>query len=348
MISLKQATFKYWIKIYCYNNAFIRLIKHNIKCELLSNMMLLVCSPYILFNYWFTLLYEKLWGIKKVGKLMNADKEKHFKYEFAIVVISKNEGPYVREWIEFHRIAGADKFYFYDNDSDDDTEKKLNPYIKEGIVEYTKILGKGRQIKAYNDAIKRHKNECRWMAFIDMDEFLMPTDYGKKLNKVVEDIVYSAGGGAAGVGVNWAIYGTSGFKKKQTGLIIENYRYRAENEYYLNFHIKCVCNPRLVVNYISPHYPLYIRGGYSVKEAYGSRITGWGANRVIYKNLRINHYYTKSEEEYLKKCARGLGDRVGIYPEENFELYNKNDVYDFTISPYIIMVRERLKNISQL
>ena len=53
MFSLKQATFKYWIKIYCYNNAFIRLIKHNIKCELLSNMMLLVCSPYILFNYWF-------------------------------------------------------------------------------------------------------------------------------------------------------------------------------------------------------------------------------------------------------------------------------------------------------
>ena len=182
------------------------------------------------------------------------------------------------------------------------------------------------------------------MAFIDMDEYLMPAMPFKPLYKVVDEVVYAAGGGAAGVGVNWALYGTSGFTKKPQGLITENYTHRADNEYYLNVHIKCICNPRLVTNYISPHYPLYIRGGYTVKEAYGTRIIGWGANKIIYKNLRINHYYTKSVEEYAAKRARGLGDRAGVYNDEHFEKYDRNDVYDFNMKPYIEELKNRVNN----
>lgn len=348
MFSLKQATFKYWIKIYCYNNALIRPIKHNIKSDIISNLILLICSPYIMLNYWFTLWYEKYFGFKKVSRLMQLDREKKFTYELAIVSISKNEGPYLVEWIEFHRLVGVNKFYFYDNESSDDTKEILKPYIDKNIVEYTFISGVGRQLDAYNDAIKQHKNECRWMAFIDMDEYLMPSVPFKPLHQIVDEIILKAAQGAAGVGVNWAIYGTSGLKKRPKGLITENYKFRAENEYYLNIHIKCICNPRLVTNYISPHYPLYIRGGYTVKEAYGTRLIGWGANRIIYKNLRINHYYTKSEEEYAAKRARGLGDRSGIYGDEHFEQYNKNDIYDFNMQPYIKILKSRVENYPQI
>lgn len=348
MFSLKQATFKYWIKIYCYNNAFIHPIKHNIKSDFLSNLILLICSPCIMLNYWFTLLYEKFIGFKKVEKLMNIDRKKQFKYEMAIVSISKNEGPYIIEWIEFHRLVGVNKFYFYDNESNDGTKEILRPYIEKQIVEYTFIKGIGKQLDTYNDAIKRHKNECRWMAFIDMDEYLMPSVTFKPLSKIVDEIVYSAGSGAAGVGVNWALYGTSGFKTRPDGLVTENYKYRAENEYYLNFHIKCICNPRLVTNYISPHYPLYIRGGYTVKEAYGTRIIGWGANHIIYKNLRINHYVTKSEEEYKAKRARGMGDRAGTYDDDYFVNNNKNDILDFSMKPYINILKSRIKNYQKI
>lgn len=64
--------------------------------------------------------------------------------------------------------------------------------------------------------------------------------------------------------------------------------------------------------------------------------------QVQYKNLRINHYYTKSEEEYAAKRARGLGDRAGTYSDSNFDLYNKNDVYDFNMDPYIKTLKSRL------
>ena len=175
-MSLKTKTFRYWIHLYLYNNSFILHVKRNIKSHLFSNSVLLVCFPYILLNYWFSMFYEKAWGFRKVEKIMEKERSEIFKHEVAIVSISKNEGPYLIEWIEFHRMVGVTKFYFYDNESNDDTLDLLKPYIEAGIVDYTLQRGKAQQLVAYNDAIKKHKRECRWMAFLDMDEYLMPVD----------------------------------------------------------------------------------------------------------------------------------------------------------------------------
>lgn len=339
-MDLKNKTFKYWIHIYLYNNRLILPIKRNIKNGTLSNLILFFLSPYILFNYWYSIIYERLWGFKKIEKIIEKERLQKFTHEVGIVSISKNEGPYIIEWIEFHRLVGVTKFYFYDNESEDNTAQLLEPYIKAGIVEYTLIKGKAQQLIAYNDAIKKHKNECKWMAFIDMDEYIIPVDHSKTIGQVANELIYRYKLGAAGIGVNWAIYGTSGIRQRPKGLITENYLYRAENNYYLNIHIKTICNPRLVIDYISPHYPFYKRGAYSIKEAYGTRLYGWGANNIIYKNLRINHYYTKSEEEYIAKRARGLGDRIGIYDDNHFNKYNKNDIKDDIMSYYI----DKLKN----
>lgn len=60
--------------------------------------------------------------------------------------------------------------------------------------------------------------------------------------------------------------------------------------------------------------------------------------------MRINHYYTKSEEEYAAKRARGLGDRAGIYEDSHFERYDRNEVYDFNMKPYIDELKERVNN----
>ena len=101
-MSLKTKSFRYWIHLYLYNNSFIVHVKRNIKSHLFSNSVLLVCFPYILLNYWFSMFYEKAWGFRKVEKIMEKERSEIFKHEVAIVSISKNEGPYLIELIEFH------------------------------------------------------------------------------------------------------------------------------------------------------------------------------------------------------------------------------------------------------
>ena len=46
----------------------------------------------------------------------------------------KNEGRYLREWLEYHRLVGVDYFYLYDNGSRDRSVQVLQPYIREGLI----------------------------------------------------------------------------------------------------------------------------------------------------------------------------------------------------------------------
>lgn len=334
---IKRKLLKYWIRVYYYNNELILWLKRN--CRKSSNLLLLLLSPYILMKAGLYAIYEGVWGKYVVARKITKERASAYRHEIAMVSISKNEAPYIKEWIEFHKLVGFTKFYFYDNESEDNTVDILKPYIDSGLVEYTLIKGKGRQLDAYNDAIAKHKDECRWMAFLDMDEYLMPTKPFEKIYNVVSELVSKARKGAAGVGVNWCIYGSSHLERKPKGLISENFIYRGTEKDWGNFHIKTICNPRLVKSYISPHYPIYELGGYSINDSNGKRLWGWFCHDVKWQNLRINHYYCKSKEQYIQKISRGFGDRVGEYDMKQFNDYDLNDVKDESMLVYADKVR---------
>ena len=48
--------------------------------------------------------------------------------------IYRDEAAYLREWVEFHRVVGVERFYLYDNHSVDDHRHALAPYIADGTV----------------------------------------------------------------------------------------------------------------------------------------------------------------------------------------------------------------------
>ena len=95
-------------------------------------------------------------GIKKYFDVLSNDKNTKFENELAIGAIMKNEGPYLKEWLDFHILVGVTKFYLYDNESTDETKEILKPYIKSGIVEYNYWPGKAMQMAAYFDILDKH------------------------------------------------------------------------------------------------------------------------------------------------------------------------------------------------
>ena len=101
-----------------------------------------------------------------------------FLHDLAVVAIMKDEGHYLKEWLDYHLMAGVDHFYIYDNDSTDNQAEVAKPYVEAGLVTYIPIHGKPVQYVAYNDAVKRFKYHCRYMAFIDADEFIFPKSAG--------------------------------------------------------------------------------------------------------------------------------------------------------------------------
>jgi hypothetical protein len=110
------------------------------------------------------------------------------KYELSVCAIFKNEAPYLKEWIEYHKLIGVDHFYLYNLGSVDGYRKVLSPYIRAKqvtLIQWNDLMRPSlfnellwvlsTQIPAYENAVKwKAVHETEWLVFLDVDEFLVP------------------------------------------------------------------------------------------------------------------------------------------------------------------------------
>lgn len=271
--------------------------------------------------------------------------------ELSIAAIIKNERD-ILEWIEYHRIVGVQHFYIYDNESTDGLEEKLKPYVEEGLVTYIYFPGKYKQFDAYNHAIEHFKYETRWLAVVDGDEYIVPMEEGKKLPEILNGIekhymglTMRTASFVGAVGANWRNYGTSGIKTPCEGLIIENYKNRAEDDYFQHAHIKSIYNPRVVSSIGNPHFGYFRDSAWITISENGSAIFNSYFYDSMCKKIRINHYFSKSEQELVSKNKRGWPDK-DLYREDSKELYeagvNCNKVYDPIMDRYVDEIKAKL------
>lgn len=239
----------------------------------------------------------------------------------AICAIAKNEGPYFREWIDWHLSQGVEKFYIYDNESSDETKEVLLPYIESGIVEYNYFPGRKRQLAAYDDCMERHRLDTRWIAVIDIDEFIVPV----KDASITEFLQRMEG--AASVEINWMIYGSGGAKKKMEGDVMQRFRKHALPEHPLNCWVKSIIDPRQVCTMTGCHEAARISG--KPVDSNGKVITTHFRDRAaLHDVIHINHYAVKSYEEFLAKRARGRARSNVMRDLDYFEQYDLNDIME--------------------
>ena len=255
-----------------------------------------------------------------------------YTYEMAIVAIVKNEEDYLAEWIEYHKLVGVSKFIMFDNGSTDSTADILKQYAENGDVIYTYYPGNVRQMEAYNEAIAKYRNDFHYMAFIDADEFIYPFNHEKKIPEIVNDIL-SVDKNAAGLAVNWRMFGSSHLEHKpEKGGVIDNFLYRAKEDGKGNDCIKTIANPRYIYKYNHPHYPIYNLGKHAVNES-GTVTRNWCSIVEELQHIRINHYFTKSKDEWVKRRSMGRGAAKKDPTKykrsiEEFYEHDNNDVYD--------------------
>ena len=203
------------------------------------------------------------------------------------------------------------------------------------------------QFVAYNDAIKRFKFQSRYMAFIDGDEFIYPKTE-RSIIEVVDEIL-SKDPNAAGLAINWQLFGSNGQEKADYSRgVLERFMQRAPKDWAPlaknpnaklrtsgNAIVKIIANPRKINLIGHPHYAIYFSECYSVNEI-GKVIEPRSCNfPVTADKIVINHYNTKSHEEYLKKISRGAADGGNqLYTADKFCYFDQNDEFDDGILKY--------------
>lgn len=102
-----------------------------------------------------------------------------------------------------------------------------------------------------------------------------------------------------------------------------------------NFHVKTIANPRLIKYVANPHFMLYFDTKFAVNSN-GNHVPYWKNEPILADKIVVNHYITKSKEEYeKKKILRGAADIASNpYSIKTFELYDHNEVFDDGILKY--------------
>lgn len=268
-------------------------------------------------------------GILRFGPFSALKLKHHLKQDsrqptchLAVCAIAKDEGPYFVEWIEWHLSKGVEKFYIYDNESTDGTRDILEPYIQRGIVEYTSWPGYRRQLAAYDDCLLHHRYSTRWIAFIDLDEFIVPIQDASIPEFLKRFETFSA------VEINWLCYGSGGQKQRMPGGVMERFRFHSLPDHYLNHYVKSIVNPRRVFNMIGCHEASKICG-YNADSHSEPIVMHFKSRPPLHDVIRINHYAVRSYEEFQEKQKRGRASgRARTVADAYFNTYDLNDIED--------------------
>jgi Glycosyltransferase family 92 len=259
--------------------------------------------------------------------------------------IYRNNAEYLAEWIEVHRLIGFERFFLYDNGSTDDHLDVLAPYVEEGLATVHEwpmpFLGRqgrvGAIIQAFEHCLGEHRDDARWIAFLDLDEFMFsPT--GRPLTELLPEYEEFPG-----VGVGRAEFGPSGHVTRPEGLVIENYTRRQRVRPDARGPIKTVLDPTRAVRCLGAHHFVY-REGVPVDE-HKRPIVDAGRTAVIpisFDRFQVNHYWAKSREEMQRKHA--LWRETGsIRAQADFVRDSAYPVADEALAAYAPAAREAIE-----
>lgn len=256
-----------------------------------------------------------------------------------IVVPVRNEAPYLEEWLAYHHALGVQHFFIYDNGSDDDLHEVVDGWVNHGLVTVVHWPLPGGQIDAYSHALRFYGAAVEWLAFVDVDEFIVPL--------VDEDIptMLARWPDAADVRIPRADFGFSGHREPPDELTIAAYTevadvfardpskpqrvksiVRPRGVSAMGIHTATLADPRTAADH--PDMPTTSIG----------RLSGEFA--------QVNHYYTRSFAEFEAKRVRGSATGRQDRPAVAFDLPAQRS--DTSAHRFIDRTREMMERMRSL
>lgn len=164
----------------------------------------------------------------------------------AICAIMKGEHPDdVVQWLKYHMWLGVDKVFLRENAAALPAAlmPRVQGMIDAGFLDLAPMPGAKHplQNRWYNRCSKPDMaGEHSWVAFIDLDEFMVVMDRGLASKNPNLKGVLESFKGNAGLSMQWVLFGSSGHKKRPTpGGPLAHYH---KCTGHLSFQMKCMAN----------------------------------------------------------------------------------------------------------
>jgi hypothetical protein len=251
---------------------------------------------------------------------------KYLSYRVGIVALAKDEGRYLMEWLEYHAKIGITDFFIFDNNDPLDNSqavvieefKKHNPNTSIQLYDIRgreKLEKLGFQVGVYNyitTELQKDRHSARWIAYIDIDEFI----HLDKQFPTIQSFLWSDEfRGCDQVHLNWKCFGDNGMIHYEDGPVRDRFKqpaaieciYNDEIDHSENQYVKNIVRLSSKMRNSQAH-TAYMMDGVCL-NALGERIEGNTpiSDKIIHQRAWIDHYCTKSLEEYIdRKCLYQL------------------------------------------
>ena len=238
--------------------------------------------------------------------------------DVAICVIARMEHDYLFEFVEHYIGLGVKKIFIYDNGRGDEPVPQITRAQVEVINWRDREAG---QNAAYNDCYQKHGYDYGWIGFLDADEFVRLSDRHKDIATYLKDV----GGHADVVLLNWRIITDNGLIHKDARPVQQRF---TQPMLPLDKRVKFTDIPE------NDHVKAFVRGGIErlkfadtphcppkpadmiAVNSNGERVKLSAFTPFQHRYAWIDHYHTKTAEEFLCKCRRGFP--LGAHYEETY------------------------------
>ena len=237
----------------------------------------------------------------------------------ALVCIAKNEDHYIDEWLDYHFKLGFSQIFVYQNDW-----RYRGKYLEDNRIHLLQCDGTYRQLPAYNHFIKNFFDKFDWAGFIDVDEFIV-LKQDKNISSFLKNYnEYNS------LGLCWSMFGSNGLTFDGDYSLVRRFT-KCKKE--LDSHIKCFINfnqakDSLIFsshthNINLPNKTISVDKSHFINDYYDKDKKD---DRSI---AYINHYYTKTKDEWKEKIARGFAWPIALPPNYENIFRDRCDTPDY-------------------
>ena len=254
----------------------------------------------------------------------------------ALFSMAKMESNYVEEWAKYHLALGFDRIYLYDNEDKPTYSKILQKYKNNiTVIPFPGVAKKGgmQNICIFHFTInflKKHE----YVMHIDLDEFVC-----LKKHSNIKDFInhFFIDKTLAAIAFNWVFFGSNGHIDYTNQPVTQRFTKCQEGS---DKHIKLLVKTQYFKRYHGCHVIFSIDGTFT-KDTKGKIVEGTFNEDGDIEYCQINHYKTKSVNEFKKSLTRPRPDKTLYDPDRyrnsfdiEYPLYNKNDIEELTVQKF--------------
>ena len=265
-----------------------------------------------------------------------------------LVATMRNEGPYILEWLAYHRAIGFGDLIVCTNDCVDESPALLDRLEHLGLLVHLRSTPASQgeaQLAAYTLAASHPlTGAADWAMVLDADEYLnVHVGLGR-----VGDLI-DAVPDATAICVNWRLFGSSGHRSWSPDLVTERFTRAAPLEHGVNWPYKTLFTRldaygcKLLSH--QPRYPhAHVIADLRYVDGAGRTLPSWVFDEsrdaflqsepgtVSWRLAQVNHYNTRSRDDYFAKHRRGGGIPVDWDRESCWPIFDRNEEEDLTIA----------------